>query len=317
MEDIRAWGDSVAVGVEKAFIGKRQVIEKILVSVLARGHVLLEDVPGVGKTVLAHSLARALGGSFKRIQCTPDLLPADIIGVSIYNQQEGRFRFRRGPLHASFVLVDEINRATPRTQSALLEAMAEGQVSVEGKRMQLPKPFFLIATENPIEFEGTFPLPEAQKDRFLLSLDIGYPARVAEENILEMQRRTTHPVFDVNAVSDTETLLKHQEKVVSVHMDARIRGYIMDIVEKTRADVRFRLGVSPRGTLALYASCQALAALRGRNYIVPEDVKELVVPVFSKRVLLKPDYLMKGHTTAEALAGVLESIPMPVLKEKV
>ncbi|MEK6796097.1 MAG: AAA family ATPase, partial [Spirochaetota bacterium] len=217
MDEIRMWGESVIAAVEKAFVGKRAVIEKLLVAVLARGHVLLEDVPGVGKTVLAHALARALGVSFKRIQCTPDLLPADIIGVSIFDQKRGRFRFRKGPLHASFVLVDEVNRATPRSQSALLEAMAEGQVSVEGRRIELPKPFFLIATENPIEFEGTFPLPEAQKDRFLLSLNIGYPVRAAEEGILEMQRRTTHPVFDVTAVSDVPTILRHQEQTVSIN----------------------------------------------------------------------------------------------------
>ncbi len=299
---------------EGVFLGKRDVVEKLLVAVLCRGHVLLEDVPGVGKTILARALARSLGGEFSRIQCTPDLLPADIVGVSIYNPKEGEFRFREGPIRANVVLVDEINRATPRTQSALLEAMGENQVSVEGKSRALPDPFFLIATENPVEFEGTFPLPEAQKDRFLMSVKVGYPAREVEKTIVRNQRRLTHPVTDVTAVSDTASLLAHQETVVALHVDERVENYIMDVIGATRGNRDLQLGASPRGSLALYKCAQALAALRGRDYVTPEDVKELAASVLAKRVIVAPEAQFKGQTAESLLSAVLDNTAFPELQ---
>lgn len=316
METVKTWSETIINSVEKVFFGKRAVIEKLIVALLCRGHVLLEDVPGVGKTILARAISLCLGGDFSRIQCTPDLLPADIIGVSIYNPQDGSFHFRKGPVLANIVLVDEINRATPRTQSALLEAMAENQVTIEGKALQLPDPFFLVATENPVEFEGTFPLPEAQKDRFLISLNIGYPSREMENVILESQRRLTHPVTDIRAVTEPSRVLKHQETIIGVHVDEKVREYIMDIITGTRDDTHFQLGASPRGSLALYKCSQALAAVRGRDYVIPEDVKEMALPVLSKRVILKSEYLFKGYTPDKALTAVLESIPFPVLNKR-
>jgi MoxR-like ATPase len=312
--EINKWSHTVIQAVEKVFFGKHDVIEKILVSLLCGGHVLVEDVPGVGKTILARAVAVCLGGKFKRIQCTPDLLPADVIGISVYNPKDAVFKFHPGPILSNIVLVDEINRATPRTQSALLEAMAENQITVEGRRMALPAPFFLLATENPIEFEGTFPLPEAQKDRFFMSLKIGYPPRGAESLILETQRRTTHPITDLKPVSDPGSVLEIQNTVVNVRVDDSIRDYILDIVEASRKHPLFQLGISPRGSLALYKGAQALAALRGRDYVIPEDIKELALPIFSKRVIIKPEQLMKGITEEIALGQLLDSIDLPVFR---
>jgi len=282
---VREWAETIRRSVERVFFGKSEIIEKLLVTLLCRGHALLEDVPGVGKTILARALASSLGGEFRRIQCTPDLLPADVLGVSVYNPKSGEFNFREGPILTNILLVDEINRATPRTQSALLEAMAENQISVDGNRIPLPDPFFLIATENPVEFEGTFPLPEAQKDRFFMVLKIGYPPREAEEEILESQRRITHPVTDVKPVTALQTLLEMQKQLLEVHVDNDLRSYLLTITEQTREDSRLLLGVSPRGSLALYRGSQALAAVRGRNYVIPEDIKELALPIFSKRII--------------------------------
>ncbi|MCK4514538.1 MAG: MoxR family ATPase, partial [Spirochaetaceae bacterium] len=286
MRMVTEWSRQITDSVETVFFGKHAVIEKLLVALLCRGHVLLEDVPGVGKTILARALASSLGGEFSRIQCTPDLLPADILGVSVYNPNNGSFAFREGPIMANIVLVDEINRATPRTQSALLEATGEGQVSIEGKQRKLPEPFFLIATENPIDFEGTFPLPEAQKDRFLLSLTVGYPERETEQRIVESQRRLTHPVNDLSAVTDLSSVPALQEQVVSVHVEQSVMDYMSALIEASRSHQHVRIGVSPRGTLALYKASQALAAVRGRDYVVPEDVKELCRPVFEKRLIM-------------------------------
>jgi MoxR-like ATPase len=310
---VQTWADQVIGTVESVFLGKRPMIEKMLVAVLCRGHVLLEDVPGVGKTILARALAQSLGGVFSRVQCTPDLLPADIVGVSIYNPKDGEFRFREGPIQANIVLVDEINRATPRTQSALLEAMGEGQVSVEGKARPLPDPFFLIATENPVEFEGTFPLPEAQKDRFLLSVNVGYPERETEKVILRSQRRLTHPVTDVTAVARPADLRGLQEAVVAVLVDARVEDYIMDVIGATRGHAGLQLGASPRGSLALYKCGQALAALRGRDFVTPEDVKDVAVDVLCKRVMVAPEAQFKGETAVSLLSAVLENTAFPEL----
>ncbi len=315
IDNINKWSHTIINAVEKVFFGKRDVIEKILVSLLCGGHVLVEDVPGVGKTILARAMAVCLGGEFRRIQCTPDLLPADVIGVSVYNPKQAAFKFHPGPILSNIVLVDEINRATPRTQSALLEAMAENQITVEGKRIALPSPFFLMATENPIEFEGTFPLPEAQKDRFFMALKIGYPPRAAESLILETQRRTTHPITDLKAASNLRTVADIQKAVVNVQVDESLKDYILDIVGASRKHHLFQLGISPRGSLALYKGAQALAALRGRDFVTPEDIKELALPIFSKRVIIKSEHLIKGITEETALTQLIDSIDLPVFKD--
>jgi MoxR-like ATPase len=311
---VSEWAERIKKSTQKAFFGKEEVIERLLIALLCRGHVLIEDVPGVGKTIAARALGKSLGGSFKRIQCTPDLLPTDVLGVSVYNPKSGDFNFREGPILSNVLLVDEINRATPRTQSALLEAMAENQISVDGRRIALPEPFFLMATENPVEFEGTFPLPEAQKDRFFLALKIGYPDRVSEQEILESQRRVTHPVSDIEAVTELETVLEMQKRVVEVHMNAALQSYILDITEQTRKEYRLRLGVSPRGSLALYKGAQALAAIRGRDYVIPEDVKELLVPICAKRVIVRSEHLVKGISAEELLKEAVDRVEVPIVK---
>jgi len=314
VNQVREWANTIKQSAERAFFGKQETIEKLLIALLCRGHVLIEDVPGVGKTIAARALGQSLGGTFKRLQCTPDLLPADVLGVTVYNPKSGDFTFREGPILSNILLVDEINRATPRTQSALLEAMAENQISVDGRQIALPEPFFLMATENPIEFEGTFPLPEAQKDRFFLSLNIGYPDRTAEEEILESQRRTSHPVADIEPVTDLPTVLTMQQRVVQIHVSPAVRSYILDIGEQTRREPRLRLGISPRGSLALYKGSQALAALQGRDYVIPEDVKRLFIPVCAKRVIVRSEFLVKGITAEELLSQAIDRVEVPVLK---
>ncbi len=314
VKEVRTWAKKIKDSTEQVFFGKGEVIDRLLIALLCRGHVLIEDVPGLGKTILARALGQSLGGIFKRIQCTPDLLPADVLGVSVYNPKTGEFTFREGPILSNIVLVDEINRATPRAQSALLEAMAENQISVDGRRIFLPEPFFLMATENPVEFEGTFPLPEAQKDRFFMTLKIGYPERSAEEAILESQRRVTHPVTDVKAVTKLATVLEMQKSVTQVYVNPEVRTYILDLTETTRKDLRIRLGVSPRGSLALYKGAQALAAIQGRDYVIPEDVKELWVDICIKRIIVRSEYLVKGIFPEEILAEVGEAVEAPILK---
>jgi MoxR-like ATPase len=290
-------------------------MEKLLVCLLCRGHALIEDVPGLGKTILARALAAALGGTFSRIQCTPDLLPADILGVSVYSPRTGEFTFRQGPIVAQIVLVDEINRATPRTQSALLQAMAEGQISVEGQEIPLPEPFLVLATENPVEFEGTFSLPEAQRDRFFMSLAVGYPDRRTEQHILESQNSLTHPLAQVAAITTMAELRQHQAAVVGVYVDQVIIEYILDIVEATRQDPQIRLGVSPRGSLALHKGAQAMAALHGRDFVLPDDVKQLVIPVCNQRLLLNPEASIRGLGPVNILENILDRIPVPVVSQ--
>ncbi len=314
MQNVQEWAGRIRTSAERAFFGKGDVIEKLLIALLCRGHVLIEDVPGVGKTVAARAIGQSLGGSFRRIQCTPDLLPADVLGVSVYSPKTGEFSFREGPILSNVLLVDEINRATPRTQSALLEAMAENQISMDGRRIPLPSPFFLMATENPIEFEGTFPLPEAQKDRFLLSLRIGYPDRKSEEEILESQRRISNPVSDVDAVTDLGDVCRMQEAVTEIHVGLHVRGYILDLIEASRREPRLKLGLSPRGSLALYKGAQALAAIRGRDYAIPEDVKELLLPACVKRIIVKPESAVKGVTAEDVLRSIGESVEVPLVK---
>jgi MoxR-like ATPase len=312
---ITGFASQVRKNIEKVFLGKTAVIDTVLAAFLAGGHVLLEDVPGTGKTILARAFAASLDMSFARIQCTPDLLPADILGVSVWRQDEGKFVYRKGPVVNQFVLVDEINRATPRTQSALLEAMAEGQISVEGNRMPLPEPFFVLATENPVEYEGTFPLPEAQKDRFLLSLAIGYPDAQNEALMLENQRRVSHPVTDLRPAASAAETGPLREAVTQIYVDPLVRTYLLALVEATRQDTGLRAGISPRGSLALYRASQALAGLRGRAYVTPEDVKEMTLPVFRQRLLLSSESLVRGVRPERIISSVLDRVPVPEYRE--
>jgi MoxR-like ATPase len=317
IREIAEWADRMKKSVGHAYFGKTDVIEKILAALLARGHVLLEDVPGTGKTILARAVSATLSGSFSRIQCTPDLLPADVLGFSIFDQKSGEFDFRPGPILSNVVLVDEINRATPRTQAAFLEAMGEGQVSIDGRKLLLPEPFFLLATENPVEFEGTFPLPEAQKDRFLMTLTPGYPTAEAEAAILESQRRIDNPVADLKALSRAEDVSRYRSAVVGVHVDEAVREYVIALSAETRKDERVRLGISPRGSLALYKCAQALAALRGRGYAVPEDVREILLPVFRTRLILKPEASFKGVSAERVIQDVVERVTAPEIRQGV
>ena len=317
MEKIKTWADKIIETAGKAWYGDKAVLEKILVAILCRGHVLIEDVPGVGKTLLARCIAATIGGRFSQIQCTPDLLPSDVLGVSIFNPKTNEFVFKQGPVITNILLVDEINRATPRTQSALLEAMAESQVSVEGRSIKLPSPFFLLATQSPMDSEGTFPLPEVQKDRFFLSLSLGYPSSENESRIMLDQRNDIKMIDTIESAEDIVTVVDMQQEVLSVHVDEGIKGYIMSIVKQTRSDTRLVMGVSPRGSLALFKGAQALAAIRGRDYVIPEDVKEIVYPVLCKRVLIKSEFSAKGLTEMDVIMTIIDNIDIPGYKDAV
>jgi MoxR-like ATPase len=305
MKDVQEFAAPLIENVEQVIVGKRQAIEFILVALLCEGHVLLEDVPGSGKTMLARSIAASLGTSFKRIQCTPDLLPNDITGVSVFNQKSGEFEFKPGPIFVNILLADEINRATPRTQAALLEAMQEQQVTVDGVTRDLPRPFLVLATQNPIEYEGTFPLPEAQLDRFLMRLSIGYPSRTDERQILVNLWRE-HPITKIGKVVDGQDLSALQKRVWDVNVDETLQNYIVDLAEATRAHPDLALGVSPRGSLALLKGAQALAALRGRDYVIPEDIKILVPLTLAHRLILRPEAELRGRTALTILEDILE-----------
>lgn len=310
-----AWqvAERVTKNVEKVIIGKHREVELTLLALLSKGHILLEDVPGVGKTALSKAIARSLGCTFKRIQFTPDLLPSDVTGVSIYNQQESRFEFRPGPLMAQIVLADEINRATPKTQSALLEAMEERQVTVDGTTHTLPDPFIVLATQNPIEYEGTFPLPEAQLDRFLLRISLGYPNRQSEMEILDRQQKM-HPLESLSQVASPQELMEAQAAVKEIYVDNLVKEYIVNLVASTREQEDVYLGASPRGSLALYRATQARALLQGRNYVIPDDVKALAVVTLAHRVIMNPSARMKNITSEMVIQDLLEQTAVPGAK---
>lgn len=309
MGNVQVFANRVAGNVEKVIIGKRNAIEMIVVALLCEGHVLLEDVPGSGKTMLARAVAVSLGIGFKRVQCTPDLLPNDVTGVSIFNQQSGEFEFRAGPIFVNILLADEINRATPRTQSALLEAMQEQQVTVDGVTRALPRPFLVLATQNPVEFEGTFPLPEAQLDRFLMRLSLGYPDKSDERQILVNLWRE-HPITRLEKVVDGHDLLALQKQVWDVHVDETLQTYIVDLAAATRNHPDLALGISPRGSLALFKAAQALAAVRGRDHVIPDDIKALAGVTLAHRLIVKPEAALRGRTAPMVLADVLQSTPL-------
>jgi MoxR-like ATPase len=301
---------SVAANVEQVVIGKRERIELLLTTMLCEGHALLEDVPGVGKTMLARAIALSIGGSFKRIQFTPDLLPSDVTGVDVYDQREATFTFRPGPIHANLVLADEINRATPKTQSALLEAMEERQVTVDRETYPLPEPFTVLATENPIEFEGTFPLPEAQLDRFVIRLSLGYPGRDNEIALLERQHHD-QPLSRIGAVAAPADIIHCVAAARETFVAAELRSYIVSLVEATRAHDDAFLGASPRGSLALYNLSRGLAFLRGREYVTPDDIKLLAQPALAHRIVMQPSARMAGREGRDIVAEVLRQVPVP------
>ncbi len=305
----------VVANVEQVIVGKRQQIVLALASWLCEGHILLEDVPGVAKTMLARALAGSVGCKFKRIQCTPDLLPTDITGMSIFNQKQAEFEFRPGPIFAQLVLADEINRATPRAQAALLEAMAERSVSVDGQTRKLQPPFIVIATQNPVDHEGTFPLPEAQLDRFLMRFSLGYPS--LEEELLMLDKlQLAHPVDAIKPVISAEDMIAAQNAVRKIHVDPKIRSYIAQIVHGTRGHEDLRLGASPRASIALFRASQALAAVRGRNFVQPDDVKRIASPVLTHRVILQPESRLRKVTAEEVVLDVVADVPVPMIAQQ-
>jgi MoxR-like ATPase len=309
MNTIAEYVKTVTSNIGKVIVGKSATIELLLVALFCEGHVLIEDVPGIGKTMLARSLATSLGGSFKRVQCTPDLLPNDITGVSVYNQQTTEFEFRAGPVFVNILLADEINRATPRTQAALLEAMQESQATVDGITHNLPRPFIVLATQNPIEYEGTFPLPEAQLDRFIMRISMGYPDHTEEKAILRRLQRE-HPITSIGQVVQINDLLQLQKQVWEVHVDDTIEDYIVNLVAATREHPDLTLGASPRASLALFKAGQALAAVRGRDHVIPDDIKYLTFSALSHRLILRPESALRGRTAKSIINEILEKIPL-------
>jgi len=310
MKDVQAVADALAENVERVIIGKRDVIELVTTGLLSQGHMLVEDVPGVGKTMLARALSRSLGCTFRRIQFTPDMLPSDVTGVSIFNQKTREFEFRPGPIIAQIVLTDEINRATPKTQAALLEAMEEMQVTVDGVTYPLPRPFLVLATQNPIEYEGTFPLPEAQLDRFLMRIRLGYPNQDDEVAILDSQQYV-HPLTKIEQVVDVETLRRAQEALKDVYVDELIKRYIVAIITQTRRHSDIYLGASPRGSLALYRTGQARSAMLGRDYVLPDDIKALATPTLAHRLIISPSARLRDVTGETVMREILGSLPVP------
>lgn len=310
MTEIQTFTEKIINNIEKVIVGKRRPVELAIISLLCQGHLLIEDVPGVGKTVLARSLAKSLGCVFSRIQFTPDMLPSDVTGVSIYNQINAQFEFRPGPIMAQIVLSDEINRATPKTQAALLEAMEERQITVDGITHIMPRPFMVMATQNPIEYEGTFPLPEAQLDRFLIRLKLGYPDLNDEINILERQQ-FQHPVIDLGQVAQADELQAAQEAIKSIYVSPAVKRYIVELSRQTRQHADVYLGASPRGSLALFRTGQASAALDGRDFVLPDDIKTLVKPALGHRVILGPAARLRDLSTDQILDEVISRVPVP------
>jgi len=310
MADIQTFGNKLIKNLEKVIVGKRQPIELIVVGLLCQGHILIEDVPGVGKTVLARSLAKSLGCTFNRIQFTPDMLPSDVTGVSIYNQSNQVFEFRTGPIFAQVVLVDEINRATPKTQAALLEAMEERQVTVDGKTYPLPAPFMVLATQNPIEYEGTFPLPEAQLDRFLLRVRLGYPSPIDEIEILDRQQ-LQHPIDTLQSVVQVNELKEAMEKIKKIFITNALKQYLVELTTRTRQHADVYLGASPRGSLGLFRTSQAVAALGGRDYVIPDDIKKIAVPVLSHRIIVGPAARLQELSAEKIVREILDNTPVP------
>jgi len=297
--------------IERVIVGKRQAVRTILVALFSDGHVLIEDVPGVAKTMLARALAASIGGVFKRVQCTPDLLPSDITGLSVFNQKSGEFEFAPGPAFSNVLLADEINRATPRTQSALLECMAEHQVTVDGVTRPVPRPFQVFATQNPIEFEGTFPLPEAQVDRFLIKMSIGYPS-AADEGQMLVRLQMRHPIETVEPVSSREEVLELQAQVRRVFVHASVRDYVVRLIQASRSHPDLALGASPRGSIALFRTAQAVAAMDGLDFVLPEHVKDMLPGVLAHRIILRPEVALQGRTVAEVIEQIDRSVHAPV-----
>jgi len=315
MEQIQTLIERLSANVERVIIGKHEVIQKTMLALLVQGHMLIEDVPGVGKTILARAIARSIGCSFKRIQFTPDMLPSDVTGVSVFNQKTREFEFREGPIFAQIVLADEINRATPKTQSALLEAMEERQVTVDGTTYKMLSPFLVLATQNPIEYEGTFPLPEAQLDRFVLRINLGYVSKTDEAKILTAQQ-FKHPIEALEQVISQEELLQMQEAVKHIYVDDSIKAYIIDITSATRTHPDVYLGASPRGSLAIYKTAQAMALLHGRDYVIPDDVKALAEPALAHRLIISPAARMKNVDAHEVIQEILDSVPVPGIRAR-
>ena len=310
MVQIQPFAEKIITNIYKVIIGKRSPVQLAVIGLLCQGHLLIEDVPGVGKTVLARSLARSLGCAFSRIQFTPDMLPSDVTGVSIYNQVSGQFEFRPGPVMAQIVLADEINRATPKTQASLLEAMEERQITVDGQTHMLPHPFMVLATQNPIEYEGTFPLPEAQLDRFMVRLRLGYPELEDEIDVLERQQ-FRHPVMDLEKVASEKELMEAQETVKSVFVAPAVKRYIVELTRQTRQHSEVYLGASPRGSLALFRTGQARAAMLGRDFVLPDDIKVLAKPALAHRVILGPAARLRDLSAEQVLDEILARVPVP------